>query len=99
MPSWAFITNHGAVLIIVSQKPKITAREISQQLGITERAVLRIIADLDDAGYLSRTREGRTNSYKVNQDLPLPRPFLNDIAVGDLLHVLASRPVEISTAD
>lgn len=97
MPSWAFITNHGAVLIIVSQRPMVTAREMSHQLGITERAVLRIVADLDDAGYLSRTREGRTNSYKVNQDLPLPRPMLKGVAVGDLLDALATRPVENAT--
>jgi predicted DNA-binding transcriptional regulator YafY len=97
MPSWNFITNHGAVLTIVSQRPQITARAISQQLGITERAVLRIVADLDGSGYLSRTRQGRTNSYKVNQDLPLPMPMLKDVPVGDLLDALASRPVEIGT--
>ena len=55
MQSWAFIINHGAMLIIVPQRPRITAREMSHQLGITEKAVLRIVADLDDADYLYRT--------------------------------------------
>ncbi|MCH2519125.1 MAG: winged helix-turn-helix domain-containing protein [Dehalococcoidia bacterium] len=94
MPSWNFITNHGAILIIVSQQRKITAREISQQLGITERAVLRIVADLDDAGYITRTRQGRTNTYIVNQELPLPGPLLKDIAVGDLLDILETSSPE-----
>ena len=97
MPSWNFITNHGAVLIIVFQRPKITAREISQQLGITERSVLAIVADLDDAGYITRTREGRTNTYTVNQGLPIPGPILKDVAVGDLLDVLAATPGEFAT--
>ena len=97
MVSWKFITNHGAVLIIVFRQPKITVREISQQLGITERAVLRIIGDLDDAGYITRTRQGRTNTYAVNQHLPLPRPMLNDVPVGDLLDILGTTPVALGT--
>ena len=64
MPSWNFITNHGAVLIIVFQRPKITARKISQQLGITERSVLAIVADLDDAGYITRTGVAAKTSSK-----------------------------------
>ena len=99
MVSWKFITNHGSVLIIVSQRPKITARELSQLLGITERAVLRIVAELDDASYITRSREGRANYYTVNHDLPLPRPILKDVAVGDLLNILKTRSVEFGTGD
>lgn len=94
MASWNFLTNHGAVLIIVSQRAAITAREIALELGITERAVLRIVADLDSGGYVKRTRNGRANSYSVNQDLPLPGSILKDVAVGDLLDILGIRPVE-----
>ena len=97
MPTWGFITNHAAVLIIVAQRPTVTAREISQHLGITERAVLRIVAELDDAGYIERTRQGRTNIYAVNQELPLPGPVLKDVAVGDLLDVLGSKSTELGT--
>jgi len=99
MPSWNFMTNHGAVLIMVFQQPKITAREISQQIGITERAVLKIVADLDDAGYITRAREGRTNTYTVNQRLLLPGPILKDLAVGDLLDALKVKSLEASAAN
>ena len=88
MPAWDFITNHGGVLVAVFRQPKITAREISQQLGITERAVLRIVSDLEEAGYITRTRQGRTNTYTVNQDRPLHGPMLKDMAVGGLLNIL-----------
>ena len=97
MPGWDFITNHGGVLVAVYRQPRITAREISQQLGITERTVLKIVADLDEAGYLTRSRQGRTNTYTVNQDRPLHGPILKDIEVGDLLNVLKAGSVEIGT--
>ena len=97
MPGWDFITNHGGVLVAVFRQPRITAREISQQLGITERAVLRIIADLDEAGYINRSREGRTNTYTVNRDRPLHGPILKDIAIGDLLNVVKTGFVEPET--
>ena len=90
MPSWSFITNHGEVLSLVARYGHITAREIANQLGITERSVLRIISDLEAEGYLERTRDGRVNYYEVNHDLPLRRPELRDTAVGELLHLLGS---------
>ena len=94
MSSWNFITNHGAVLVIVSQQPNITGREIALQLGITERAVLRIVADLDVGGYVARTRNGRSNRYEVNQELPVPGAVLKDVAVGDLLGIIRTSSVE-----
>ena len=62
MPSWDFITNHGAVIILVSQQPKITGREISQKIGITERAVLRIVAVGDLLDVM------KTSSFKVGTE-------------------------------
>lgn len=88
MASWSFITNHGAVLSLVAKHSQITAREIANLLGITERSVLRIISDLESEGYLERTRDGRVNYYQVNHDLPLRRPELRDTAVGELLELL-----------
>lgn len=86
--SWTFITNHGAVLALVGQHGRITAREIAAELGITERSVMRIIRDLDDDGYIDVEREGRTNRYRVNNDAPLRRPERRDVVVGELLAVL-----------
>jgi len=91
MPPWTFVTNHGAVLSVIAQHEQITAREIASHLGITERSVLRIIADLEAAGYLQRIREGRSNRYAVNHNLPLRRPETRDIMVGDLLNALQGK--------
>ena len=88
MPRWTFVTNHGAVLAIVSHHGQVTARDIAVELGITERSVHRIISNLEAAGYIERQRQGRANLYKVNHDLPLRRPESRDIMVGDLIRVL-----------
>ncbi len=88
MASWTFITNHGAVLALIGQRQQITTREISGRLGITERSVMRIIKDLEMAGYITRTREGRSNLYQVNRSAPLRRFAERDVAIGDLLQAL-----------
>lgn len=86
---WTFVTNHGAVLALVGLHPQITAREIAARLSITERTVLRIIKDLETAGYVERERVGRENRYEVNRDEPLRRQDQRTISVGELLQVLS----------
>ncbi len=88
---WTFITNHGAVLALIAQHGQITAREIARILNLTERPVRRIIADLDEAGYVEKTRVGRLNHYRVHTELPLRLHAGRDIAVGGLLQVLRLR--------
>ena len=88
MPEWTFITNYGAVLALIAQNSQITAREIADTLGMTERPVRRIIAELEAAGYLCKQRIGRVNHYRVNLDLPLRRPEARATMVGELLRVL-----------
>lgn len=88
MSEWTFITNHGAVLALIAHHKQITAREIADELGITERPVRRIIAELEDAGYIKKQRVGRGNRYSVQLDLPLRQPIAREVEVGDLLHIL-----------
>ena len=88
MKEWAFVTNHGLVLSYVAEHHRITSREIASALGITERRVQRIIADLEQAGYIAKTRSGRHNTYVVNPDLPLRHPTQRDRAVKELLAML-----------
>ena len=91
MSEWRFLTNHAVVLSYVSIRPRITARELSGAVGITERATRKIIADLFQAGYISKDLEGRRNRYRVNPDLPLRHPALEETAVGYLLEILGWR--------
>ena len=90
MASWTFITNHGAVLILISRQDMMTTREIASELNITERSVIRIISDLETDGYISKQRVGRSNHYKVNRHAMLRQETVRDVAVGDLLEALSS---------
>ena len=69
--SWTFLSNHTHVLMCIASEPAIRMRDVALRVGITERAVQRIVAELEDGGYLTITRTGRRNSYEVNDHLPL----------------------------
>lgn len=83
--AWTFLTNHARVLICIARMPDARVRDIADRIGITERATQMIISDLDEAGYLSRTRIGRRNTYRVNPDRPFRHPVEADHAVEDLI--------------
>jgi DNA-binding IclR family transcriptional regulator len=89
--AWTFLTNHARVLIRIARSPSIRMRDVAQEIGITERAAQLIINDLEEAGYLTRTRVGRRNTYTVNPDLPFRHPFEADHDVRDLLDLFADR--------
>ena len=88
MTYWTFLTSHGLVLIYISAHPASTAREIAVAIGITERTVHRVIADLEQEGYIQRHRDGRRNMYVVNHDARMKHDITRDTAVGDLVSVI-----------
>jgi len=92
MPGWKFLTNHALVLCLIAQQPRITAREISSTINITEKATRNIINDLESDGYITKKREGRRIRYKTYTDLPLRHEMQQDKAIGDLLEVLGWKP-------
>jgi DNA-binding transcriptional ArsR family regulator len=84
-PDWTFLSNHAHVLLCIAKAPEIRLRDVAEQVGITERAVQRIVADLEDGGYLSRAREGRRNRYEVHANRPLRHPIESHREVSRLL--------------
>ncbi len=88
MAGWKFLTNHALVLCLIVQQPRITAREISSTIGITEKTTRNIITDLEADGYVTKKREGRRIKYRVDTELPLRHEMQQDRAIGDLLEVL-----------
>lgn len=88
MAQWTFLTNHALVLSFLAREPLITANEISSQIGVTERAVRKIIADLHEEGYIGKRKEGRRVRYKINCRMPLRHKTQVDTSVGDLIQAL-----------
>jgi len=88
---WTFFSNHGHVLIFLAQKPDVPLREVASAVGITERAVQRIVADLEAAGYLTRNRDGRRNVYTLNTEQKLRHELERDHSIGEIIEVLSGK--------
>jgi len=86
--SWTFLSNHTHVLLCLASEPECRLRDVATRVGITERAVQRIVAELEEGGYLSRVRVGRRNRYEVHEGKPLRHPIESHRDVGALLSVL-----------
>jgi predicted transcriptional regulator len=95
-PGWKFLTNHAQVLVCIAHDPGVLLREISDHVGITERAAHRIVTELDQAGYITRERNGRRNQYTIQSGLPLPDRLLRVKRVGDLLTILTGDSDKLS---
>lgn len=85
---WTFITNHARVLATIAEGSTVRIRDIAARCRLTERAVQRIIADLEQDGYLSHTREGRANTYRIETDKVLRHPAEAGLSVASLLTLL-----------
>ena len=95
MAEWTFLTNHAHVLICVARNPGIRIRDVSENVGITERTAQRILRELADGGYLRRTPDGRRSIYEVNDSLPLRHPLESGHAIGEILEVLTAQAGDV----
>lgn len=89
-PEWTFLSNHSHVLYCIAFYPEIRIRDIAAMVEITERAVQRIVVDLERGGYLKRERVGRQNQYRLKRGLHLRHPLERHVEVGRLLTMLQS---------
>jgi predicted transcriptional regulator len=85
MAEWTFLTNHAHVLLCITEEPNIRLRELAERINISERAVKRIVSDLERTGYISRERHGRRNQYEVHAEQPLRSSLARGMEIGALL--------------
>jgi len=85
---WTFLTNHAHVLLCLAHGESLTARELGVRIGITERAIQVILADLTEGGYLKKTKQGRRNLYTINRKGRLRHPLEAHHTVGELIAAL-----------
>ncbi len=88
-PTWTFLSNHAHVLLLIAKDPEIRLRDVADQVGITERAVQRIVSDLEGGRYIERERNGRRNHYRVHPELPLRHPIEAHRRVASLIALIA----------
>src|SRR5437773_7665447 len=89
MEGWSFLTNHGRVLLCIAHDPGVRLRDIAATVGITERSAFGIVSDLAAAGYAVKQKDGRRNRYQIQAHLPLPEPTSQQLAIGEVLALLA----------
>ena len=87
MADWTLFTSHGLVLVSVAKNPEKTAREIGDDIGLTERTAHKIIIDLEEAGYITRIKVGRQNKYRIHPNVPI-KDEITDASLGELLAML-----------
>ncbi|MGW1748821.1 helix-turn-helix transcriptional regulator [Streptomyces sp. NPDC002092] len=95
---WTFVTNHARVLAAIADNHSTRIRDIAARCRLTERAVQKIISDLEQAGYLSHTREGRTNTYRIDPSKVLRHPAEAGLTVAALLSLLVQDEADRSTS-
>lgn len=88
--SWTFLTNHTHVLVCIARDPHVTMREMAEHVGVTERAVQRIVRDLVGAGHVESRRDGRRNTYRVRADGHLRHPLESSTDLRSLLDALGA---------
>lgn len=89
--TWTFLSNHTHVLVCLAANAEQTLRDVSLQVGITERAVQRIVADLETAGVLTRERDGRRNRYALDLDVHLRHALERHCRIGDILRLVIGK--------
>jgi DNA-binding IclR family transcriptional regulator len=92
--SWTFLTNHAVVLLTVAAAPDRLVEDIATEAGITRRRALSILGDLEDAGYLSRTKVGRRNRYTVDRGQPMRHRSVRHRQVQELMTTFEQAPAE-----
>ena len=103
MGDWTFFSNYGHVLVCLSRNRQARLRDVAAMVGITERAVQKIVRDLQHEGYLTVTKQGRCNRYRINRRKSLRHDLESHVTVGKLLTLLdrpgAQKPGELAAEE
>ena len=87
---WTYLTNHALVLVCLAEDPYMRLLEIAERVGITDRAVQKILSDLEADGAIERTKEGRCNHYALNEGHALRHPLEASRTVGELVRDISA---------
>jgi hypothetical protein len=86
---WSFLTNHARALLFIARDPEARLRDVAAALDVTERTAYGIVADLTNAGYVLKEKDGRRNRYHIQTHVPLSEPTTRERTIGEVLDLLA----------
>lgn len=88
MAKWSFLTNHARALLFIAHDPEARLKDVAAALEVTERTAFGIVADLTEAGYVVKEKDGRRNRYLIQPQLPLPDAISRKLSIGEVLDLL-----------
>ncbi len=91
MAEWGFLTNHARALLFIAHDPDARLRDLAASLDVTERTAYGIVADLTDAGYVVKEKDGRRNRYHIQTHLPLGDSISRERTIGEVLDLFVDR--------
>ena len=94
---WTLFSNHGHVLVCLARNKRARLRDVASDVGITERAVQKIVSELQQAGLIAITKHGRCNQYEIHGKKNLRHPLEAQCTVGRLLQLIVKSPVDDGT--
>lgn len=86
--NWTFLSHHAHVLLALSENPNLTIEDIAKVAGLTTRSIVNVLRDLEDGGYLIKTKDGRNNHYEINLKAQLRHSTSGTHTVGELISAL-----------
>ena len=92
MHDWSLFSSHGLVLLHLADNPDQTVRELSDLLGMSERHVTRVLADLESASMLVIRRAGRRNLYRLRRGARFRHPTLQNLRLAEVVSLLSEKP-------
>lgn len=101
MADWSFLTNHARAMLFIAKEPDARLRDLASALEVTERTAYGIVADLTDAGYVVKERDGRRNRLHIQGHLPLRDRIIRERTIGEVLNLLGDskrRPKKVGAA-
>lgn len=98
MGNWSFLTNHARAMLFIAEQPDARLRDLAVGLGVTERSAYGIVADLTEAGYVVKERDGRRNRYHIQEHLPLRDAISRERTIGEVLDLLGDSKRRRKTA-
>lgn len=87
---WTFLSHHAHVLLALTENPNLTIEDLAKVAGLTTRSIVNVLKDLEDGGYLTKSKEGRNNRYEINLGAKLRHSTSGDHTVGELIKALGS---------
>jgi DNA-binding MarR family transcriptional regulator len=89
--NWTFLSKHALALLWIAREPDLRVSDLAREVGISERATYGILADLTEAGYLTRSRDGRRARYRINNDAPMRTTLFEARSIDELLRLVGEK--------